>query len=199
MTTIARMRVTLTGSAVPGGGVATFYSSAPDVAGWPAAVKAFYTSIQSSTPGSLTVTVPSNGDTLDVATGDINGVWTATGGGSVVGAASSAYVMGTGARVVWNTDGIVDGRRIKGSTFIVPLLDGSLAGDGQLDDTFRTSLTGWATTLIAAVPDDFLIYSRPMPAREGAHGTLPARDGTVSRILSASVPDKVSWLRSRRT
>lgn len=199
MTDVHRMRVTLSGPAVPGGGVATFYCTAPDLAGWPAAVKAFYTSLQSSFPSSCTITVPTSGDTLDVATGDINGTWNASGGGTVVGAPSSAYVMGTGARVVWGTDGIAGGRRVKGSTFIVPLLDGSLAGDGQLDDAFRTSLVGWATTLITATPADFCVYSRPKPVRKGAHGDLPAEPGAISLIQNASVPDKVSWLRSRRT
>jgi hypothetical protein len=136
----------------------------------------------------LAVTVPNSGDTIDVATGDINGVWTGSGGGTVGFGGSGDFAQGVGARIKWNTAGIVAGRRVRGSTFMVPLVGGTFSASGALDSSFVTDLTAAATTFLASASSTLEIFSRPK-------GT---RVGTSHTVTSASVPNAVSWLRSRR-
>lgn len=189
MTEIMRLRATLSGSAVPGGGVSTFYTSAPDFTGMPGAVKAFYASMVASCPSDLTVTVPNTADVLDVATGAIVGAVSSTGGGTVNMTGGGAYVMGTGARITWTTAGIVAGRRVRGTTFVVPITSGNFEGAGQIGEGFRTGLQGWADTLRGAIPASMVIWSRP----------VLGRPGTIHDVTGTLIPDKVSWLRTRRT
>lgn len=189
MADIIRLRAVLAGSAVPGGGVSTFYTSAASFSGMPGAVKAFYTSLVASCPSSLSVTVPNTADVIDVATGTITGSVTTTGGGTVTMTGGGAYVMGTGARVTWVTTGIVNGRRVRGTTFVVPITSGNFEGDGQIAAGFLSGLQGYADTLRAAIPADMVVWSRPTTTRAGS----------ISSVVGAQIPDKVSWLRTRRT
>lgn len=179
----------LSGGAVVGPGLATFYSTTSSGSGFPGAVKAFYDAIKAALPPDLTVTVPSTGDSIDSLTGDLVGAWSGTGGGSVVGTGSGQYALGVGLRIRWDTAGIVAGRRVRGSTFIVPVMSSTFTGSGALDDTVRGTFATAAGTLAASVPAALTIWSRPTATRAGA----------ISQVTSASVPDKVAWLRSRRT
>src|SRR4051812_13521118 len=103
MTTLKRMRVELTGSPVVGDSVMTFYAVAGTAAGWPAAVKTFLSTLVASVPSGLNFVVPTSGNELQAETGTLTGVWSATGGGTVTGTGGGSFVLGTGARVVWNT------------------------------------------------------------------------------------------------
>lgn len=182
------MRVTWTGSVVVGGGVSTFYTSLP-TSGFKTAVAAFYTAIAGLVPTTLTWAIPSVGDVIDDTNGKITGFWSESGGTtSVVSTLAGAYANGVGARVVWTSSGIRNGRRVVGSTFIVPLALGSYQSDGTLVDANVTTIANAANTLRGAVP--LRVFSKPHK------GTS---DGLSSPVTGSSVPDKVSWLRSRRT
>ena len=182
------MRVTWVGSAVVGGGVSTFYSTVP-TSGFATAVAAFYTSIAALVPTTLTWTIPHSGDTIQDDNGQLAGTWSEAGADStVVSTLAGAFPNGVGARVVWRTSGIRDGRRVNGSTFIVPLASGSFQSDGTLTDANVTTIRNAANTLLGAVP--MRIFSKPHK------GTS---DGLSSAVIGVTVPDKVSWLRSRRT
>lgn len=189
MATVKRMRVDLTGSPVVGASVMTLYMTGTTAAGWPAAVKTWLTGLVASVPSGLNFVVPNSGDELDAATGSLTGVWTAAGGGTVTGTGGGSFVLGTGFRVVWNTAGIVNGRRVRGSTFIVPIASGNFTGSGALDDTFVANQQAAANTLLTSAPPNMVVWSRPTATRLGS----------AIAITSASVPDKVSWLRSRRS
>lgn len=189
MPQIARLRVTWTGSAVVGGGLSTFYTLVSDVAGLPAAVQTFFTSLAPLVPTTLQWTIPRNGDTIDDGSGELTGTWSEAGADLVVNSSlAGAYPNGVGARVVWVTSGIHRGRRVRGATFICPLASGSFQSDGTLTDANVTTIRNAATTLVAAKP--LRIFSRPQPG---------AADGASNPVISSTVPDKVSWLRSRRT
>lgn len=188
MIVLARMRVTWTGSTVVGGGVSTFYSTVP-TSGFKTAVAAFFTAVAGLVPTTCTWTIPSSGDTINDDSGDLSGTWSEAGADStVVSTLAGAYPNGVGARVVWRTSGIRGGRRVTGSTFIVPLASGSFQADGTLTDANVTTIKNAATTLLGAVP--LRIFSKPHPGTD---------DGLSSPVISVTVPDKVTWLRSRRT
>lgn len=191
MTNLERWRIVWSGSAVVGGGISTHYFATP-TASVSADVNAYYTAMLKYLPPSVSVDVPSSGDTIDSATGNIVGTWSHAGGAHLLGTcAVSTYAAGVGARVVWNTLGRTNNRLVRGSTFFVPLAsnqyetDGSIVGATNGDFKFRSD------TLITAQSGSLHIWSRPSSAG--------ASDGHTNSAVNASAPDKVSWLRSRRT
>ena len=93
-------------------------------------------------------------------------------------------------RFVWNTGARRSGRLVRGSTFLVPVIRSTFDGPGHVDDAARTALQTAATNLVTAAGANLRILSRP-----GVRVTT----GGSAAIISATVPDKVSWLRSRRT
>lgn len=189
MPNIKRIRVALTGAAVVGPGVNTFYVSSA-ATGFLPGVKDFYEAFKGSVPTGVTFVFPSGGETLDAATGAVVGVWNETPVLTTQGSDTNIYPAGVGGRVVWNTAGIRNRRRIRGATYIVPLSGGAYDLDGTLTAVARGRLVAGADALRAALLTDFVVWSRP-------HGA--AGDGMASVVTSSDVPDKVSWLRSRRT
>jgi len=192
-----RLRVALSGGAVAGPGLMTFYSdaAAPSLS---AAVSTFLGDLASNLPTSLSWLVPGTGDLIDEATGAITGTWTAAGGSSASGISTGGYVLGTGATVQWNLGTPVNGRHVVGRTFIVPIQKGAFDATGHVDPAFVSLLQTKATNLITAMSNHLVIWTRPKPARAGAHGTLPAVVGSSHPIVSAKVGSTPTALRSRR-
>jgi len=174
---------------VVGAGLSTFYVDGAAGSGWAGHVKSLFTAIKATCPSGITWTIPNSYDLLDVVTGTLLGGGTTTGGGTETsGGTGSNFANGVGGRIVWDTAGIFKGRRVRGSTFIVPTVIDYFEGASNLSSV----LTGnWATGAAAylASQADACIYSRP-------NGGVA---GETNLITGATIPDKVSWLRGRRT
>lgn len=167
-------------------GLSTFYYgvASPNVSD----CVAFFNAIKAQFPTALSWTIPSSGDEIDSDTGQLTGSWIGSGGGTVVGTGGNlAYAAGVGARVQWNTTVIVRGRRVKGSTFLAPLLGAKFDTAGTVDNTtlgvLQTAASAFAASGVAKG-----VWSRPTP------GSI----GTYAAINDAIVPDRVTSLRSRR-
>lgn len=181
MVTLAKIPVVWSGF-VGGPGVSTFYTlttGTPPVA----AFRTFFDSIKTMLPSVARIQVPSTGVTVDSATGQTNGAWSAGVSAVVAGTGAAAYSAPTGAIVNWRTGVWTGGREMRGKTFIVPLDNGNYQNDGTLLSASVTTLQTAAGALIASAPD-MKVYSRHY--------------GAVAAISSASVPDKCVVLRSRR-
>ena len=186
MATIARVPVTWTG--LPGlPGVSVFYwdfSTAADLS----ALNTFFTAVRGLFADALSWSIPGSGDNIDDTDGTLNGSWVATGSGTITGnGGGGSYPAGVGTRIRWNTSAIVDGRRVRGSTFMVPLLGSSYDISGTIGSTPLTTLRNAADAL--AANGGLLIWSRNQPG---------STDGVSSPVVSATVPDQVATLRSRR-
>lgn len=188
MANLQRIEVSLGGSALVGPGVSIFYADEA-ATGVTAALKTFYSSISDELGQGLAVNYPSSGDIIDSGTGAIVGTWTDTPQSPTGGNLSDAPVMGVGARVEWITGVVLNGRRVRGRTFIVPLAKSRFEGPGMLTSGCVSTLQSAASALVAAT--DLRIWSRP--------GPTPGAMGGSALVVSAAVPDQVSWLRSRRT
>ena len=188
MPTLSRIEVSWGGAAVVGGGISVFHCQEGDEGGTITALRAFYDAIKSGFPTTLQWTFPTAGTTLDEATGVTNGSWSAGSIGPVSGDGVGTYANGVGARAVWPTIGVVGGRQVRGSTFLCPLVVGTYEGSGNIVAATLAYLVPAAVTL-GTTPDAVRIYSRPSAEHAGI--SFPT--------LTGSVPDKVSWLRSRRT
>lgn len=188
MANLARVRMAWVGSPVVGEGVSTFYFAEAHT-GFVADTITFANALAAYLPTQLTLWVENSGDIIDDATGDLAGVWTDGTAGGAAGGQSNGWVDGVGTRIQWNTTGITSGRRVRGSTFVVPLDKGQFDTDGSIVGTTIQGITAATSQFLASADGNMRIFTRPKAGSPGKSST----------VASATVPDKVSWLRSRRT
>jgi hypothetical protein len=172
---------------IGGVGVSIFYSiDSVDVT---AELGTFFNAIKSFFPTAVTWSIPSSGDVLQTDNGKITGGWSGGTAASIGGSGATAYVGGTGAFIRWGTSGVVDGRRVKGRTFLCPLIVSQFDASGTILDATVTSLNTAATTLAGS--GKLMIYSRPTE--------LAPLSGQLSLVTSGQCADKVTSLRTRRS
>jgi hypothetical protein len=171
-----------------GPGVSTFHFL-PDAPGVVAAVKSLFEQARNYTPGSVTWTIPNGGEVIDVATGQATSSWTQTGGGTVNGEGQNQYAAGVGGRIVWQTAGFNNGRRVRGSTFLVPMSANLYDIDGTFLPAVVIGMQSRIDTVLGSLDGDMVVWSHKA-------GTLT---GSTSVITSGALADRTSWLRSRRT
>jgi len=189
MTTLHRVTVQWGGPMVVGAAVNVLHYSASDNQAPPvAAIKTAYQGISGTLPSGCVITIPSSGDTIDDTTGELVGVWTASGGGAVTGNGGSNIAAGVGACLGWATGGIVNGRKLRGRTFIVPLANVAYDSDGTLASGHLAVLQTLAANLMAAGP--LAVWHRPT--------TAGGSDGNSYGVIAYKVRDKVAFLSSRR-
>lgn len=176
-------------------GVTTFYASPTPLQADIDSVRAFFFALAGLLPTGLTIQVPSSGDNIDETDGTITGTWSVGVTPAVVtGTGAGAYAGNAGAVVHWLSNGIVAGRRVRGRSFIVPIISSSYDTAGSLSAATITTLTNAATALeSSAFP--MTVWARPF-----VHPTTPAlnRAGSQHQVASIRVPDLAVSLRSRR-
>lgn len=184
-------------------GVATFYSL--DVSTWSTNMDALWDAIWANAPGGATATVEHFGDEIEDTTGALVGAWDDhTSDHVVTGGGIGPYAPPVGALVQWRTGVILDGSRVQGHTFVVPMSGNSYDASGFIASTFRTPMQSAADAFVAAESSSFVIWHRPFPGRAAGPGTPPkptakaAHDGGHALVTSAVVPGKTAVLRSRR-
>lgn len=179
---------TWTGPPVVGPGATVLHCQEGDENATITAANTFFNAVKGLMPAGITISAPVSGNVLDELSGHVVGSWSAGASGPTVTTGFNIFVNGVGLRVKWPTIGIVGGRRVVGSTFLVPLSTESYEGAGNLTaatlTTARAAAVAFGTS--ASAPR---IYSRPT----SSHG------GISFPTLTGDVPDLVSWLRSRRT
>lgn len=193
MTTLNRLVIAWSGSCVVGTAVSVLHWDGSDNAAPPvAAVMAAFNAQKNNFPSTLTLTFPNSGDQIDDTTGNLSGVWTTTGGGTLACTGTAPNAAGVGACIGWTTGGIVSGtkgpRKLRGRTFLVPLSGAVYDGDGTITPGSLTALQSLADGIRTAGP--LAVWHRP--------STSVATDGNSYGVLSARVRDKVAYLSSRR-
>lgn len=179
------------GDAVVGGGVSTFYTLG-DVADLRAGLNTLFDTFSPWFPADgVSGRVQTEGEVLDSATGDLVGVWSDTADAGFAGSGAQNYASGVGVRIVWGTGVIARGRRVRGSTFMVPICSNVYDVDGTIASGAFGGMVAAAADFASTMAGDAVIWSRP--------STSGGSDGGTAQITSGTVPDKVSWLRSRRT
>lgn len=186
MATIRRCEVIWNGvGGLPG--LSVFYAPAGvDPTG---SLVTFFNAIKGDFPSPLTWTVTNGGDELDDATGTLSGGWVGTAGGAVVATGATAHAAGTGAYVVWNTADVVNGRRVKGRTFLAPLKFDDYDASGTIASASIATMLAAATILVTS--GKTVIWHRP--------GSVGGGPGSSHVISNPTIPDKVTSLRTRRS
>jgi hypothetical protein len=197
MTTLNRVKTTWSGLA-GGAGVSTFYSL--DGVSMAAGLVTFWNGIKAALPIGLHLIVESAGDSIDAATGALVGSWGSGSGTGVDGTGTGAYSLPSGMLVKWTTGVVLDGSRVVGKTFIVPIVAAAYDANGTIADANITELTTKAAALVTATSPDFVVWHRPF-AGSPAVGARPARAahvGAAAIVTGSGAPDKCVVLRSRR-
>jgi hypothetical protein len=182
-------------------GWSNFYFNGPDDSFTTAAdadiaadrVEAFFTAIKLKFPSGVSFAVQPDVEVVSESTGDLLNVHNAGARAPITSTATSAAYSGvSGACITWRTAGVRNGRRVRGRTFLVPLVNGIYQSDGTIDNTHVNDFVTQATTL--ALPGTSNL-SMGVWARPTAPG---ASDGDWHAITSVTVPDMAAVLRSRR-
>lgn len=167
-------------------GLTTFYTD--DAINFLPLVRTFFDAIKTLLPSAVTVSFEAFGARINDNDGSLNGSWSA---GStpapVTGTIAGSYAAPAGVLVNWNTNTVVNGRFLRGKTFLVP--SAALSSNGTVNDANIVTLTAAAVALLAGTPD-MLVWHRPK--------TDPFVAGSSAAVLNPSVPDKIVVLRSRR-
>lgn len=141
-------------------------------------------------PSGLTVQVNGSGDVFDDATGLITGVWSVgTTPAPTIGSGTGNYAGNAGAVINWLTSLVHGRRRLRGRTFMVPLVSAAYDTQGSLSSACITALQTGAAAMIAGGGGEFVVWSQPKPDGSFAVGT----------VNGFKVPDLAATLRSRRT
>lgn len=190
MAQIKRVRCPLTGGGVVGPSVSTFYFTS-SATGFPAKLQTFFQAIKAAFPNDVTITVPNTGDVINDTDGTLAGIWTDSGGGVTVGTSTSSFALGAGQRVNWLTAGTRGGRRVVGTTFLVPLTADAFDTFGSCSTAQVALVQAAASALVSAVAPDMLIWGKP-------HSRLAA-DGESNPVIASIARSIPTGLRSRRT
>jgi hypothetical protein len=197
MTALYRMRTALTGFSGAPGVVTQYFSSLADTT---VDLHTFWESVKVYIPSVVHVQVENVGDIIESTTGTITDAWQAAPVAETVCTGGGAYAGPAGAQIRWDTATIVDGRRLRGRTFLVPLVTGAYESNGTILGTALTAFTNAAAALVNAQAPEMVVWHRPRAARaaDGSRPEVTARAGSFGAITASSVPDRVAVLRSRR-
>lgn len=158
-------------------------------------VRTFFEAIKGRLVNGLQLAYPSVCDLLDVASGQVVGVQSATVLANTTSTATTQLYAGSAGSIVkWVTNGFVNGHRVAGRTFLVPLPSTEFNTSGQIATASQTAIQAAAQAMITSMNPNFVIYARPKKATP----TDPKRDGSVWPVTTAVVPNLAYVQRSRR-
>lgn len=175
------VRVNWTG--FPGApGVSTLYfddSASPPLA----AVRTFFMALLAGIPTNVLCDYPNTGRTISLA-GTVIGSWSTTAAASTPGTgATGNYASPVGGMIRWNSGTFVNGRELRGRTFVVPIATNGYQTNGNLAAGTVSAFQTAANTFLTAAPT-FRIWSR--------------RNAAAATCSSATALTKTVVLRSRR-
>lgn len=149
-------------------------------------IATYYIGMSGQLPDDVTIRFPSEVIEMDTTTGVMTAIHAINPPASVSGTQAGPYAAPCGARVDWNTDAVVAGKRLRGRTYWVPITSAAYEADGTITTAFRDLLVLGGNNLVASLENigSLAVWSR-------THGIL-------ADVTSVSAPDRVAVLRSRR-
>jgi len=157
-----------------------------------AAVTAFYANLVAYYPSGWTAQVQPVVQIFEASTGALLREQAITPVSVVSGSGSGSWgPTATGAVAVWHTSAVINGRLLKGRTFLNPLIASSYNSSGRLSGTVQTGIQSSGAVLAALSTPIMAVWHRPFP-------NAAAANGAVGHMSGCTVPDAESMLRSRR-
>lgn len=162
------------------------------------AVRAFWNAIAAQLPDEIVLTVQPTVDWYREADGELIGsITAATAPLSVQGGFAGSFSMATGYKCNLQTGVIRDGRRVRGSLYVVPAASTVFSTSGTVASGSRTTANTALATLKSSINGsglEWCVYSRERQAT----ATKPYRPGITSPVTIAEVNEKSAVLRGRR-
>jgi hypothetical protein len=157
-------------------------------------VKDFFTVNSAYFPSGVSIAIQPDAEVINAGTGKLETVVPA---GTIApiagaGAAGDKYSGASGIVVTWRTAGVRNGRRVRGRTFLVPVVSGAYDSNGTLGATAITNFQTAGTALLTPPAGQLPLGVWARPTTKG--GT----DGAWHKVTTCSVPDLAAVLRSRR-
>lgn len=160
-------------------------------------VKGFFDAIAGLLPNNISITYPTAADVLNDVNGQLLGSVAITQPSVTTGTDIATWAAPAGAYVRWETGVIVDGRRLRGRTYIVPLSSAEYDDSGNLGSATITTLQSAANSMLTAAATastwDYAVWHRPVIT-----AGVVTRNGSSSPVTSALVRDFTAVLKSRR-
>ena len=153
-------------------------------------VRAFFAELDQLIGTGATITVLPTVEIIDETTGVLTGyIEDDTELAPVTAPTSGTSVGSAGAVINWQTSTVVNGRRLRGRTFIVPMRTVAFDTDGTLASNAITALNAAAEAITdSQFESNLVVWSRP--SNGGG--------GTVGPVTGYRIPDMAAVLRSRR-
>lgn len=162
------------------------------------AVRAFWSGIATLLPDEITLTVSPVVDVYLAHNGELVGSVSApVAPANVLGSSATTYSMATGPKINLNTGVVRNGRRVRGSIYIVPGGGNTMGTNGMLHSTARTTINTATTNLktsLASAGLKLQVWSRPIP--EGK--PRGPREGATADVQNLEANEKLAILRGRR-
>jgi len=195
----ALSRVITHWSGFPGGpGTTTMYFL--DTATAMASLQTFWTHCLPAIPPDVHLDVQAGGDIIEDTTGEITGSWPGEVAESLVGSGYATYAAPLGLAITWHTATILDGHRVKGRTYLVPISGGGFTDTGSPTSGTTDPIAAAGLELIIEQSASFVVWHRPYAGR-AATAKLKAKAahlGGHALVTQVSVANKGAVLRSRR-
>jgi len=173
----------------------TFYL-APSVTDF-SPIRTLCTALAIQVPNGLSFVFPSSVDLFNETNGQMTSTLAVTPGSTVTSSVTAAAYSGTsGALIRWVSGTFVEGKRVQGRNFIVPLRGAAYETTGSVLASVATALQTAATTMISSFGAGLQVWARPTYTT-----TLPktiVRNGSAATVNSATVPVTPVVMRSRR-
>jgi Rieske Fe-S protein len=162
------------------------------------AMRTFWNALITLLPDELVLTVQPVVDQYDPQEGTLQGTITAaTAPASVGGTSTAGYSMAAGFKVNLQTNNIRNGRRVRGSIFVVPASSSAYSNVGTIASATRTTINSAAATMLSTIVTanmNIIVWGRPLRDDQGAL----LRNGTVNYVQSLETNEKSAILRGRR-
>jgi hypothetical protein len=153
--------------------------------------RTFFLSATPDLPNVVGIGFPGTVDQLNVVTGALEAQHTIAVPAAVVGAGAGKFANAVGSCVTWTTSLVINGHRLRGRTFLVPMSSGGYDTDGTIDATFRSRVLAAAEIFRqAAGPVPLAVWHKPSPASPVV--------GVAAMVSGARMTDRTAVLRSRR-
>lgn len=150
----------------------------------------FWAAIAPYLPTGVSVTMPTILEEVQSDDGELVVEHIFPGGTTVNGSAGNTYSSAMGACVTWHSPFVINGRKLRGRTFLVPLGSQVFSANGTLSDSIQLAIQNAGNALANATTGiDLGIWHRPTPGLS---------DGSVAGVTHCRVNDKGAVLRSRR-
>lgn len=167
-------------------------------------VDAFAEAIKGMIPYQTALQVESDVENIDPATGEMTTVFSATPAAAHNATISlgPTFAGPVGMVINWKTAGVREGRRVRGRSFLVPLLSQTFDVNGTATSAALTTVNAAAAPLYAGTSGDVRlgVWARPTAIKD-VNGEPTGEynpDGIWHAATAHSVPDMAAVLRSRR-